>query len=126
VRYAYSDADKEKLIQEMRESQKSIKPVKSVEPGGTQAEEEVVETDSDTGEEKISGIGIQRYKGLGEMNPEQLWETTMNPQHRMMLKVTINDAEEADRIFDILMGSDVEPRKRFIQTHAKSVKNLDV
>ena len=60
------------------------------------------------------------------MNPEQLWETTMNPSHRQMLRVSLDDAEEADRIFDILMGSEVEPRRRFIQTHAKSVQNLDV
>ena len=76
--------------------------------------------------EKIAGVTIQRYKGLGEMNPQQLWDTTMNPQSRLMFQVKIEDAQEADRIFDILMGSDVEPRRRFIQTHAKSVKNLDV
>jgi len=87
----------------------------------------LMETDEDGGiEEKIAGINIQRYKGLGEMNPQQLWDTTMNPQNRLMLQVGIEDAEEADRIFDILMGSDVEPRRRFIQTHAKNVKNLDV
>jgi len=71
-------------------------------------------------------ITIQRYKGLGEMNPEQLWETTMNPAHRVLLQVTIEDAAEADRTFDMLMGSAVPPRKRFIQTHAKNVRNLDV
>ena len=76
--------------------------------------------------EKISGVSIQRYKGLGEMNPQQLWETTMDPAMRVLRQVTIKDAAEADKIFDILMGSEVGPRKRFIQTHAKAVKNLDV
>ncbi|OGH78062.1 MAG: DNA gyrase subunit B [Candidatus Magasanikbacteria bacterium RIFCSPLOWO2_12_FULL_47_9b] len=71
-------------------------------------------------------LNIQRYKGLGEMNPEQLWETTMNPKTRVMKKVTIEDGEKASEIFDILMGSEVAPRKKFIQTHAKSVKNLDI
>ncbi len=69
---------------------------------------------------------VARYKGLGEMNPDQLWETTMNPQNRMLLRVEIEDAVEADKIFDVLMGTDVDPRKRFIQTHAKTVRNLDV
>ena len=69
---------------------------------------------------------LQRYKGLGEMNPEQLWDTTMNPDNRTFLRVNIEDAAEADRTFDMLMGSKVPPRRRFIQTHAKEVRNLDV
>lgn len=71
-------------------------------------------------------VSLQRYKGLGEMNPTQLWETTMNPENRTLLQVTIEDAAEADRTFDMLMGEAVPPRTRFIQTHARDVRNLDV
>ena len=71
-------------------------------------------------------INVQRYKGLGEMNPEQLWTTTMDPTNRLLLKVQVNDALEAHTVFDMLMGSEVPPRKKFIETHAKSVKNLDI
>jgi len=112
VRYAYSDEEKEREIEKLKN--REIKG-KKLEISG-----------EDEGEEKISGVNIQRYKGLGEMNPEQLWETTMNPKNRVLLKVTVEDAEKADETFDILMGSEVAPRKKFIQTHAKSVRNLDI
>ncbi len=78
-------------------------------------------------ESEIAGeIKIQRYKGLGEMNPSELWETTMDPANRVLKQVTVNDLEEANRMFDVLMGSDVAPRKKWIQTHAKAVENLDI
>ncbi|MCL5011058.1 MAG: DNA topoisomerase (ATP-hydrolyzing) subunit B [Patescibacteria group bacterium] len=127
MQYAYIESEKEEILSEIakqkKEQPKKEQPAakKTVEATGADGEEP-----DQAVEQKISGVNVQRYKGLGEMNAEELWETTMNPENRILLKVTIDDAKEADRMFDILMGEEVAPRKKFIQTHAKNVKNLDV
>ncbi|HUD08814.1 MAG TPA: toprim domain-containing protein, partial [Candidatus Saccharimonadales bacterium] len=125
VHYAYNDEDKNEIIEEFLQKSKEKKAVaakakKKSEPEKEEGEEEISD------EEKKSGVNVQRYKGLGEMNPSQLWETTMDPANRVMYQVKVEDANEADKIFNILMGSEVEPRKRFIQAEARSVVNLDV
>jgi DNA gyrase subunit B len=109
--YAYSDEERDRMIDELIAERKAR---------GT-----AINKDDDR--KKQSGLSdIQRYKGLGEMDAEQLWETTMNPENRVLIQVRIEDAEKADAIFNKLMGSEVEPRKNFIQAHAKFVKDLDV
>ena len=114
MEYVYNDLELDKVkkkfgikeeeleVREFREEEEEVKAVKKVK------------------------VNVQRYKGLGEMNPGQLWETTMNPETRLLKVVTIEDAAKADEVFETLMGADVAPRKKFIQTHAKSVKNLDI
>jgi len=119
-KYAYSDDERDKILNELR----GVKG-KEVAPVAVEIETEAGE---EAGEEKvkIGGVNVQRYKGLGEMNPEQLWETTMNPEQRVMLKVDIEDGERANLVFETLMGSEVDPRRQFIQGKAKEVKNLDI
>jgi DNA gyrase subunit B len=132
VKYAYVEEEKDEIIAELQklkeEAKKKGKKAEAVEeevPEGAEGEEIMVEELNDEEKKKMAGISLQRYKGLGEMNPDQLWETTMNPETRIMKQVTIMDATEADETFTILMGSEVPPRKKFIQTHAKKA-NVDV
>ena len=135
IRYAYSDDEKERIIKEVQKIKEEKVKLKSDKNKSKKEEvpEEAVAEDAvvaggeeGEGGEKIKGITVQRYKGLGEMNPGQLWDTTMDPSHRVMRQVNMKSASEADRIFDILMGDEVLPRKKFIQTYAKAAKNLDI
>lgn len=127
MKYAYNDEEKESILKELGAAKADKKTKKEEEAGVT--DEPAPEEDGDGVETLTVGgskINIQRYKGLGEMNPEQLWETTMNPENRLMKQVVVADAQLANETFQILMGDDVEQRKKFIQTHAKSVRNLDI
>jgi DNA gyrase subunit B len=123
VQYVYSDAEKEKVMAEWAKEKRESKAKNQAPQEPEQTTEEATAAE---GGETVKGINIQRYKGLGEMNPQQLWDTTMDPKQRMMYQVTIADAEMANEIFETLMGNEVAPRKKFIQTHARTVKNLDI
>ncbi len=126
--YAFSEKQRDAAIEKYVSEAKDKKAAKSKKDKDTGFEtKEIAEASPDqSGEVTIKGVNVQRYKGLGEMNPQQLWETTMDPANRVMLRVDITDAERASKIFETLMGDEVASRKSFIQTRAKSVKNLDI
>ncbi len=128
VHYAYTEEEKVEIIKSLG-GEEIIEEENKEDDNKEEENKEEINNEKSKKEKKKSSkvkINVQRYKGLGEMNPEQLWETTMDPEKRILKQVTIEDASQADKIFDMLMGGNVAPRKHFIQTHAQKVENLDV
>jgi len=125
VMYAYSDEERDALLGKDAPSIEELLAESAKEESGEPEIEEEEEVASNSKTSKKAKIHIQRYKGLGEMNAEELWETTMDPARRILKQVAVHDAEEANKVFDMLMGSEVPPRKSFIQSHAK-MANLDI
>jgi DNA gyrase subunit B len=126
IRYAYSDQEKDAIIAELGGAEAAVVEIAADEGAEEENEVEAEDEEAATAKARAVRINIQRYKGLGEMNPDQLWDTTMDPARRIMKQVNVEDAAKANEIFEMLMGDEVAPRKHFIQTHAKSVQNLDI
>jgi DNA gyrase subunit B len=122
--YAYSDEEKDQIILDLINKKSKLKEDNST---SVEIDKTTIVDDAEKDRLKLAGVkNIQRYKGLGEMNAEHLWDTTMNPENRILLRVNVEDAEKADAVFTKLMGVDVPMRKHFIQSHAKTVQNLDI